>query len=313
MALGSRLAAELYDCEVLEPDVEDHADNATRFVWLAPVGAVGDPDPEGAKTSVVFWGGGDMSPGWLVGVLGEFAGRGVNLTRIESRPRRIRLGHYMFFADLEGSAEPAAGERGAGGPPRPRRGGARSRFVHRDRRRALAKMLRTVGASADLTFTTEAGDTEPGPAIALPAPGRGAQRGGSSGRVLVLNASFEPINVCTVRRAAVLLLKNRAEILERERVAAARRVAHASQAGGDPAAHLRPHPARRPPAQDHPTRGVRPRPLDLPVLRARAGQPDRRPRDPPLEGRRARAGTTSSPAARPATAARATACPGRPG
>jgi 5-methylcytosine-specific restriction endonuclease McrA len=36
----------------------------------------------------------------------------------------------------------------------------------------------------------------------------------SSGRVLVLNASFEPINVCTVRRAAVLILKNRAEVLE---------------------------------------------------------------------------------------------------
>ncbi len=43
---------------------------------------------------------------------------------------------------------------------------------------------------------------------------RPEQRGTSSGRVLVLNASFEPINVCTVRRAAVLILKNRAEILE---------------------------------------------------------------------------------------------------
>jgi prephenate dehydratase len=39
-----------------------------------------------------------------VDVLGELSGRGVNLTRIESRPRRIRLGHYMFFADLEGAA-----------------------------------------------------------------------------------------------------------------------------------------------------------------------------------------------------------------
>jgi 5-methylcytosine-specific restriction endonuclease McrA len=76
-------------------------------------------------------------------------------------------------------------------------------------------MLRTVGANADLTFPAEAGDAEPGPAIALPAPGRVAQRGGSSGRVLVLNASFEPINVCTVRRAAVLILKNRAEVLEK--------------------------------------------------------------------------------------------------
>ena len=72
-----------------------------------------------------------------------------------------------------------------------------------------------MGANADLTFTTEAGDTEPGPVTALPAPGRVAQRGGSTGRVLVLNASYEPINVCTVRRAAVLILKNRAEILEK--------------------------------------------------------------------------------------------------
>jgi prephenate dehydratase len=105
LALGSRLAADLYDCSVLEADVEDHPDNATRFVWLAPAGAAAEPDPDGAKTSLVFWGGGDMSPGWLVGVLGEFAERGVNLTRIESRPRRIRLGHYMFFVDLEGAAE----------------------------------------------------------------------------------------------------------------------------------------------------------------------------------------------------------------
>jgi 5-methylcytosine-specific restriction endonuclease McrA len=49
---------------------------------------------------------------------------------------------------------------------------------------------------------------------ALHGAGRPAQRSASSGRVLVLNASYEPINVCTVRRAAVLLLKNRAEILE---------------------------------------------------------------------------------------------------
>ncbi len=40
-------------------------------------------------------------------------------------------------------------------------------------------------------------------------------RGAIGGRVLVLNASYEPINVCTVRRAAVLLLKRRAELLER--------------------------------------------------------------------------------------------------
>jgi len=59
----------------------------------------------------------------------------------------------------------------------------------------------------------EAGAEEPGPLRALPGP-RPEQRVGSRGRVLVLNASFEPINVCTVRRAAVLVLKDKAEVLE---------------------------------------------------------------------------------------------------
>jgi 5-methylcytosine-specific restriction endonuclease McrA len=71
-----------------------------------------------------------------------------------------------------------------------------------------------VAASAERILPAEAGDSEPGPALALHGAGRPAQRSASSGRVLVLNASYEPINVCTVRRAAVLLLKNRAEILE---------------------------------------------------------------------------------------------------
>ena len=107
VALGSTLAAELYDCHVVATNVEDLADNVTRFVWLAPAGETGEigPDP---KTSIVFWGGGDESPGWLVDVLGELASRSVNLTRIESRPRRTGLGHYMFFADLEGEASSEA-------------------------------------------------------------------------------------------------------------------------------------------------------------------------------------------------------------
>lgn len=102
-AVGARLSAELYGCRVLAEGIEDRADNLTRFVWLAPAGA--PPDGRPSKTSIVFWGAGDQSPGWLVAVLGELASRGVNLTRIESRPRRVRLGHYMFFADLEGGAE----------------------------------------------------------------------------------------------------------------------------------------------------------------------------------------------------------------
>jgi 5-methylcytosine-specific restriction endonuclease McrA len=59
----------------------------------------------------------------------------------------------------------------------------------------------------------KAGEQPPAPS-ALP-DARQEQRGGTKGRVLVLNASYEPINVCTVRRAAVLLLKERAEIIDR--------------------------------------------------------------------------------------------------
>ena len=101
-ALSSRLAAELYDCVVLRADVEDSPDNQTRFVWLAPAGAASD---DGDKTSIVFSGFNDESPGALVNVLRELSDREINLTRIESRPRRVGLGHYMFFADLEGGAD----------------------------------------------------------------------------------------------------------------------------------------------------------------------------------------------------------------
>ena len=102
-ALGTRLAAELYGCEVLADGVEDLAGNLTRFVWLAPEGT--PPHAPADKTSIVFWGFNDESPGALVGVLAELADRGINLTKIESRPRRVALGHYMFFADLDGAAD----------------------------------------------------------------------------------------------------------------------------------------------------------------------------------------------------------------
>ena len=110
-ALGNKLAAEIYGCVVLRYGVEDVPDNETRFVWLAPVGAKdgsarpapGLQDDRGPwKTAIVFWGVGSEAPGWLVRCLTEFADRDVNLTRIESRPRKQRLGSYMFFADLQG-------------------------------------------------------------------------------------------------------------------------------------------------------------------------------------------------------------------
>ncbi len=104
-ALGSRLAAEIYGGEVLVERTEDRADNVTRFVWLARAESAPSRVEGEAKTSVVLWGFNDESPGALVSVLREFSERDINLTKIESRPRRVRLGHYMFFADLEGHVE----------------------------------------------------------------------------------------------------------------------------------------------------------------------------------------------------------------
>jgi prephenate dehydratase len=107
-ALGTRLAADRYHCQVLRAGVEDVTDNETRFVWLARTdapagGAVPARSASGPwKTAIVFWGVGSEEPGWLVGCLSEFADRDVNLTRIESRPRKQGLGRYMFFLDIEG-------------------------------------------------------------------------------------------------------------------------------------------------------------------------------------------------------------------
>jgi prephenate dehydratase len=106
-ALGTLLAAEIYGGKVIREGVEDREDNETRFVWLARGGGQADPplalsDRSEWKTSIVFWGPGAESPGWLVRCLDEFARRDINLTKIESRPRRERLGRYMFFADLGG-------------------------------------------------------------------------------------------------------------------------------------------------------------------------------------------------------------------
>jgi len=120
-ALGTRTAADRYHCQVLRAGVEDVADNETRFAWLGRAGAPsGGPGPAGSangpwKTAIVFWGLGSEEPGWLVGCLAEFADRDVNLTRIESRPRKQGLGRYMFFLDLEGrDIEPHVTEALAG-------------------------------------------------------------------------------------------------------------------------------------------------------------------------------------------------------
>jgi prephenate dehydratase len=109
-ALGARAAAALYGCELLLEGVEDQDDNVTRFVWIAPQGAeLGAGESARTwKTSLVFSELGADHPGALVDALGEFSSRGINLTRIESRPLRQGLGRYMFFCDLEGKEDDPA-------------------------------------------------------------------------------------------------------------------------------------------------------------------------------------------------------------
>src|SRR2546423_980861 len=109
-ALGAASAAHIYGCVVLREGVEDTPDNVTRFVWIAPAGT--KPAGEGPwRTTLVFSELGADHPGALVDALTEFASREVNLTRIESRPRRRGLGRYMFFIDLDGAEdEPAVAE-----------------------------------------------------------------------------------------------------------------------------------------------------------------------------------------------------------
>ncbi|MCW2967154.1 MAG: pheA [Solirubrobacteraceae bacterium] len=107
-AIASRVAAQVHGGVVLCEGIEDEPGNATRFAWLAADDASPFPAAEGDgpwKTSILFSGAGDESPGWLVRCLSELAFRGVNLVKIESRPMRSQLGHYLFLADCEGRAE----------------------------------------------------------------------------------------------------------------------------------------------------------------------------------------------------------------
>ncbi len=102
-AIGNRLAGETYGCEILAPDIEDHKDNETRFVFLARQRERQDWF-EPYKTSVVCEIVKDQ-PGALLLILQEFAFRRINLTKIESRPSKRRLGDYLFLVDMEGKVD----------------------------------------------------------------------------------------------------------------------------------------------------------------------------------------------------------------
>ena len=95
--IATELAGELYDLDILAKEIEDEQFNYTRFLLLG----FGDPEPSDYnKTSIVF--ATRNRPAALYDCLGEFAKRDLNLTKLESRPRRNRPWEPLFYLDFEG-------------------------------------------------------------------------------------------------------------------------------------------------------------------------------------------------------------------
>lgn len=95
--IASELAAQIYQLDILQHEIEDAPFNYTRFFIL---GNEDPPRAQRSKTSLIF--SARHLPGSLYHCLGEFAERSINLTKIESRPRRNRPWQYLFYLDFEG-------------------------------------------------------------------------------------------------------------------------------------------------------------------------------------------------------------------
>jgi prephenate dehydratase len=95
------MLAKIYGLQVLKDNIQSGEKNITRFLLIAKEDSRRTGND---KTSIVFYTANDR-PGILYEILGEFASRKINLTKIESRPSKKALGDYLFFIDLEGHRE----------------------------------------------------------------------------------------------------------------------------------------------------------------------------------------------------------------
>jgi len=99
-AIASKRAADIYGLEVLAPEIETSVNNYTKFVAISKQKA---KPAQRNKTSLVF--AAEHRPGSLYRILGIFATRGINLTKLESRPSRAKPWEYVFYADFEGHSD----------------------------------------------------------------------------------------------------------------------------------------------------------------------------------------------------------------
>ena len=103
-AICTRRAGELNGLVEIAGRIEDRGSNCTRFFEVVRDGAI-PPPAEEPDTALLVCQIDGTRPGALYDVLGEFAHRAVNLTRIESRPARTELGAYLFFFDLDAHSD----------------------------------------------------------------------------------------------------------------------------------------------------------------------------------------------------------------